>query len=371
MVKYNFQDFDDLKNFMKQKSFKKIFLISGKNSFVKSGAKKMILPFLKSKTIQIYFKKSYYPEYSELKNIINFINQFNPDLILAIGGGSVIDYAKIARLDLDITNLKQKIINPKKFDNFKRKFKLVTIPTTAGSGAEVTENAVIYIKNKKYSVEGKAVKPDYFFLIPKFILNSSKIIKSSAGFDAISQAIESLLSNRSTHQSVIYAKESLKISLVNFQKFVNKPSYDNTMKMSIAANLSGKAISISKTTAPHALSYPFTSYFGIPHGHAVSLTLNDFLKFNYEHLKYSVSNFDLKKRYQIIFNLAKVNNIQDLDCFLNKIKINTGLENNLKKLGVSIKSDYRKILSGVNVQRLKNNPINLNRNDIKNILLNK
>ena len=55
MVKYNFQDFDDLKNFMKQKSFKKIFLISGKNSFVKSGAKKMILPFLKSKTIQIYF----------------------------------------------------------------------------------------------------------------------------------------------------------------------------------------------------------------------------------------------------------------------------------------------------------------------------
>ena len=144
-------------------------------------------------------------------------------------------------------------------------------------------------------MEGKAVKPDYFFLIPKFILNSSKIIKSSAGFDAISQAIESLLSNRSTHQSVIYAKESLKISLVNFQKFVNKPSYDNTMKMSIAANLSGKAISISKTTAPHALSYPFTSYFGIPHGHAVSLTLNDFLKFNYEHLKYSVSNFDLKK----------------------------------------------------------------------------
>ena len=146
----------------------------------------------------------------------------------------------------------------------------------------------------------------------------------------------------------------LKISLVNFQKFVNKQNYDNTMKMSIAANLSGKAISISKTTAPHALSYPFTSYFGIPHGHAVSLTLNDFLKFNYEHLKYSFLNFDLKKRYQIIFNLAKVNNIQDLDCFLNKIKINTGLENNLKKLGVSIKSDYRKILSGVNVQRLKN-----------------
>ena len=123
----------------------------------------MILPFLKSKTIQIYFKKSYYPEYSELKNIINFINQFNPDLILAIGGGSVIDYAKIARLDLDITNLKKKIINPKKSDNFKKKFKLVTIPTTAGSGAEVTENAVIYIKNKKYSGREKQSSQTIFF----------------------------------------------------------------------------------------------------------------------------------------------------------------------------------------------------------------
>lgn len=75
MGKYNFHDFDDLKNFMKQKNFKKIFLISGKNSFTKSGANKMILPFLKSKNVQMYFKKSNYPEYNELKNIILFITQ--------------------------------------------------------------------------------------------------------------------------------------------------------------------------------------------------------------------------------------------------------------------------------------------------------
>lgn len=371
MHRYSFQDFDDLKRFIKQKNFKRIFLITGKNSFNKSGAKKIVIPILKSKIVNIYFKKLNFPELNELKQISRQVNQFNPDLILAIGGGAVIDYAKIARLNIDISNLKKKITFPDKLDKLQKKFKLAAIPTTAGSGAEVTENAVIYIKDKKYSVEGKAVKPDYFFLIPEFILNSSRIIKSSAGFDAISQAIESLLSNKSTKQSVAYAKQSLKLSLKNFINFVNKPNFENTMKMSIAANLSGKAISISKTTAPHALSYPFTAHFGIPHGQAVSLTLNDFLKFNYENLKYSVSSFDLQKRYEIIFNLANVKNISEIDLLLNNIKINTGLENNFQKLGVSINKDYRRILSGVNIQRLKNNPIKLNKDDIKKILLNK
>ena len=62
--------------------------------------------------------------------------------------------------------------------------------------------------------------------------------------------------------------------------------------MALAANFSGKAISISKTTAPHALSYPFTAFYNISHGHAVSLTLNDFLKFNFETMAYSKSKFN-------------------------------------------------------------------------------
>ena len=73
----------------------------------------------------------------------------------------------------------------------------------------------------------------------------------------------------------------------NKEPYEYKPTKINdnkSMRMSIAANLSGKAINISKTTAPHALSYPLTAYFDIPHGQAVSLTLNEFLKFNYETL---------------------------------------------------------------------------------------
>ena len=83
--------------------------------------------------------------------------------------------------------------------------------------------------------------------------------------------------------------------------------------MCIGANLSGKAISISKTTAPHAVSYPFTSYFGINHGHAVSLTLNKFLKYNYFNINKSVCSFNLMDRYKLLFNIAGVKDIFELD----------------------------------------------------------
>ena len=139
--------------------------------------------------------------------------------------------------------------------------------------------------------------------------------------------------------------------------------------MSFAANLAGKAISISKTTAPHAVSYPFTSFFNVSHGHAVSLTLNKFLKFNYENFKKAKCDFDLKKRYDIIFSLAGYKNINQLDKYLINIKKFAGLESNLKKLGVDIKKDYSKILSGVNILRLSNNPIELKKSDLKFILL--
>ena len=141
--------------------------------------------------------------------------------------------------------------------------------------------------------------------------------------------------------------------------------------MCFAANLAGEAISISKTTAPHAVSYPLTSIYGLSHGHAVSLTLNKFLKFNYVNMKDANCNFDLKKRFKIIFDAAKLNNINDFNNFLDNLKSKAKLENNFKNLGIDIKNDYSKIIAGVNMLRLSNNPIELSPLDLKKIIINK
>ena len=134
-------------------------------------------------------------------------------------------------------------------------------------------------------MEGKEIVPDDYFLIPGLVLNNSKALKGTSGFDAISQSIESLMSRRSNSKSVKFATKSLKISFKNYINHIYNPTLNNSLKMLKAANLAGKAISISKTTAPHAVSYPFTSYLGISHGNAVSLTLNEFLLFNFRNLK--------------------------------------------------------------------------------------
>ncbi len=359
----------EINKYIVKNKTKKVFVLSGKNSYFKSGAKKFMHQILDKDNTLIYLKKSYFPELNELNKIISTINKFKPNLIIAIGGGSVIDYAKIANVLNRSNNIKKNIINSN-FKDIKKNIKLIAIPTTAGSGAEVTPSAVIYINKIKYSVEDETIKPDFYFLIPELINNSSNKLKASAGFDAISQSLESIISLRSNSKSLDYAKQSLKYSLKHFIPFLKNPNFDNTSRMSIAANLSGCAISISKTTAPHALSYPFTSLFGISHGHAVSLTLEKFLKFNFEKMHLSKSKFSLKKRYEIIFKLTKTKNISDLLNYLKRMKKQAKLQDNFADLGIDLNRDYSKLISGVNLLRLKNNPILIKQDDLKSILFN-
>ena len=141
--------------------------------------------------------------------------------------------------------------------------------------------------------------------------------------------------------------------------------------MLLAANLAGKAIAISKTTAPHAVSYPLTSHFGISHGNAVSITLDDFLIFNYLNIEKSKSNFDLRNRYKLLFNLTNTKNIFQLVQFIKILKKNSGTENKFNRLNLKREIILPKILSGVNLARLSNNPINLGIEDLKFILYNR
>ena len=101
----------EIHKFLNQKNFKKIFILSGKNSYFKSGANKIFDNLLVEKKTMFYFKKSFYPDIKELKVIIEKIDLFNPDLVIGIGGGCVIDYVKIARVIKDNINLATQILD--------------------------------------------------------------------------------------------------------------------------------------------------------------------------------------------------------------------------------------------------------------------
>ena len=128
---------------------------------------KFLKKIVKNKEINLFYKNSEIPILPELIEIVNKIKKFKPDLILAIGGGTVIDYAKIANV-IEAKPELSKLIENYSYP-FDGKFtKLAVIPTTAGSGAEVTSNAVIYVEGIKHSFESELLIPDYFFLYLNF-----------------------------------------------------------------------------------------------------------------------------------------------------------------------------------------------------------
>lgn len=358
---------EDIKKYIFSNKFKKIFVLCGKKSFLTSGADKLFKEILIKQEIYYYHKYSDIPVLQELIDIIKLVKKFEPDLILAVGGGSIIDYAKIANV-VDIKpNLAELIVNYNY--PFKKKYtQLTVIPTTAGSGAEVTSNAVIYVDGIKHSFETELLLPDKHFLIPEFLIAAPKKVKSSAGFDAIAQALESIISKKSNDESVDYASRSLILSIKNYTDFLKNPNLENATEMSIASNLAGKAISISKTTVPHAVSYPFTFLFNISHGHAVSLFFERFFRFNFENIDKANTSFDLNKRYKLIFDLFSVNNFDDFSSKLSSIKKQANLEDDLNKLNIDIEKNSKNIISGINLLRLGNNPITINGKDIYKII---
>ncbi len=364
----NKSNYKELKKIIENQLFKKVLVVGGAHSFVNSGAKKIIYEFLKNKEKNFFLKKKKLPEINELLKLNKVIRIFNPDLIISIGGGSVMDLSKISNVTCNNDNLKKQILNNNVLIK-KEHCKLIAIPTTAGSGAEVTTNAVIYVNNIKYSVEHELIKPTYMALFPELVVKNDKLsILQSSAFDSFAQAVESMFSVKSTSESLSHSKKSIKFFLANYKNFISNKNLENAFKLSLSSYYSGKAISISKTIAPHAVSYPFTSLFNVDHGHAVSLTFDSFLKFNYENNARSVSKYDLVDRYNLLFKYTNSKNLDDLMNNINRIKQDLSLENKLSKVNKKIPGKLNLILDGINIQRLNNNPIKIEKKNILGIL---
>jgi alcohol dehydrogenase class IV len=352
-------------NFIKKNNFKNILLISGKKSFNTSGFKDLKIFKNHHHIITIFYKRKAIPEINELKSLIKKINTVNPDLIIAVGGGSSIDYSKLGNAAYNIEGLEKKIVN-KRINFNSKKTKLLAIPTTAGSGAEVTKFSVIYINKIKYSVENNLLKPDFYSLIPRLTISSSKKVRASSAFDAFAQAIESILSKSSNKKSLTYSMNSLNLLIKNISQFVNYPNYKNSYFMLKSANYSGKAINISKTNGPHSISYPFTSLYNLMHGHAVSINFSSFINFIYYKANYPKYNFYLNKKFKHIFKSTKTGSISNFTKFVHYLIKDMNLINNLKY--GKIKKNIKSILDLVDSSRLSNCPVDVTRKELKNII---
>ena len=368
---FGFGSIKFLKNILKEEKPNKIFLVTGKTSFKKSGAEKIILQYLQNYNF-IHFKT--FSSIVLLNNVKKGILSFNKekcDMVIAVGGGSVIDYAKLINI---FACQNSKIVdNIKKNKVIKNACKpLVAIPTTSGSGSEATHFAVVYVDQKKFSVVSKYVLPKYSIIDPRFVESLSPILTAYSGMDALCQAIESYWSINSTFSSRIHSKEAINLILQNLVKCVKNPTKKTRLSMAKASNLSGKAINITKTTAPHAISYPLTYFFKIPHGQAVSLTLGEFFMFNRNVNKHNITYINKLNNYSKIFSdLLDILEVPDAISAkekITKIMLDINLKTRLSMFKITVK-DIPLILDNVNNERLRNNPRKISRRELELMLI--
>ena len=197
-----------------------------------------------------------------------------------MGGGSVLDIGKsVSIFSTNKGNIEDYLF--KKISFRKKGIPLILIPTTAGTGSEATHFAVIFKEKTKYSLaDEKFIQGDYIIVDPELTYSLPKRVTAYTGMDAFCQGVESFWNINSTDESKEYAKKAIKLIMNNIEKAVNSPDEESRYNMAIAANYAGKAINITKTTATHAISYPITSYFNVPHGLAVALTISSMIIFN-------------------------------------------------------------------------------------------
>ena len=191
------------------------------------------------------------------------------DCIIAVGGGSAIDVAKCIKL---YSNQSSSGENGEWLSEKANLLEVpfLVVPTTAGTGSEVTRFAVIYYDGKKQSVSDESIIPNVVLLDPTTLQSLPLYQKKATMCDAFCHAIESYWSVNSTKESKEYSSIAIKGILENLDGYLSNNDKCNK-EMMYASLMAGKAINISQTTAGHAMCYKITSMFGVAHGHAAIL----------------------------------------------------------------------------------------------------
>ncbi len=322
-----------LSSLLRERVTKQVFLVRGKHSFVSCGAQEVLHKVQDLTGVHFieYMDFSPNPKDAEALVGLQVALETHPDLILAIGGGSVLDIAKLIRHYA----AEQGCALP-----------LWAIPTTSGTGAEATHFAVVYREGKKCSVEADDILPDVVLLYPPFTYKNDAYLTACTGFDALAQAIESYWAKGANAESRAYSFRALDLLWKQLPQLVKNPTDELRDQVSEGAYWAGRAINISKTTAPHAFSYEFTSHYGYPHGHAVALTFPFFLYLN-----------ATEELYRIL-GVAPSDAIRNMEEYIMSLGLSLHLSPDI---------DIPASLQQVNMQRLGNNPVNVTSDIVKEL----
>ena len=232
------------------------------------------------------------PSFDTIKKGVEAMKSFKPDVIIALGGGSPIDAAKGMWLfyenpDADVEGLKLKFMDIRKrtykFPKLGTKCKMVAIPTTSGTGSEVTSFAVITDKekNKKYPLADYELTPDVAIIDPDLVMSLPKSVTADTGMDVLTHAIEAYVSNMASDYTDGLAEKAVELVMQYLEKAYDNGS-DKTAreKMHNASTIAGMAFTNAFLGINHSLAHKIGAEFHLPHGRINAILLPYVIRYN-------------------------------------------------------------------------------------------
>lgn len=273
------------------------------------------------------------PTITVVTNATGLYKESGATSIIALGGGSPLDVSKavgvLSTFGGEITNYEglNKVPGPI--------VPIIAIPTTAGTGSEVTASSVITDekRNYKFSIVSYETIPKYALLDPELIMTAPESIAAACGIDALIHAIEAYLSKQSSPFSDAMAEKAMELIGKNLRNFVkNRGDKEAACGMMIGSNFAGISFAWARLGNVHAMSHPVSAFYHVPHGIANSVLLPTVMEYN--------SIVD-NGRYEKIYNYIKedseiVNNFKPemLINELKKLNDDLGIPKSLSELGV-------------------------------------
>ena len=335
---------------------KKAIVVIGGQSVVKSGMLDKVLSYLKEAGMEtlVHSGVKADPKFHEVVEGANAMHEFNPDWIVALGGGSVMDAAKamwVLYEHPEVDTL-EKLSPPNKIPPLRNKAHFCCIPSTAGTASEVSRSIVISDDetHMKVGIGDMEMMPDVAICDPEVTISMPANITADTGMDAMTHAMEAYVSTRANYVSDILAAAAIKDIYHNLPlAYKDGKNIEYREKMLNAQMIAGLAFTNVSLGIVHSIAHTLGSYFGIPHGLACAIVMPYIIRYNCKNeiakAKYEGIQFDDRSMDKVI---------EDLNASLD-------IPKNLLEYGVDV-NKYKELLevmaiNAINDGCTKTNPL--------------
>lgn len=283
LIVFGTNSIDDLGEYVK-KYGKSAALIYGGSSLVNSGNLGRIVDILKKNKIEVTEINgiSHDPDDRLVKSTVDRVNQIDPDVIIGSGGGSVMDVAKAASIIATNGGEVKDYWAGKVFT--RPSIPYIAVPTTSGTGTEVTKNAVISNTEKTYkkSIRSEHMIPNIALVDPSLTFSVPSGITSDTGLDALIQNLEGYTSKNSGPITDTLARKGIELAGKYLLRAVKNPDdHEAREGLALASLYGGITLLNAGLGLAHGLSHPIGIRFGIPHGKACAIVMAKVMEYNY------------------------------------------------------------------------------------------